>query len=341
MSERRFPFAPGSVSLRLYPHLELPPTRIVEELIDQARLAVHAGFDGIMLSEHHNGFAGYLPNPVQAAGWVLEATDIGWGAPCPLLLPLRPAALVAEELAWMAARFPGRVGAGVAAGSLEQDFTVMGSSTAQLTARFADALSTVSDILLGRDPGVLDRDPAVLRCREDPVPLVSAAMSATAVRRAAACGVGLVFDSLTEAARCRALVDGYEAAGGVGPVVLVRRVWLGEPPVALQQRQHDVYRSYAPSSAVAHWGTEQLAAGDDADEVAARVLDHAEAVGADSVNLRVHVPGLDPSAARDQIERVAPVVDAMRTRWSRSGPAKKRSAATWHDVGTGRSDTRT
>ncbi len=324
MNEDPRPLAPGSVSLRLYPHLELPPTRIVEELIAQARLARQAGFDGVMLSEHHNGFAGYMPNPVQAAGWVLEATDAGWAAPCPLLLPLRPTALVAEELAWMAARFPGRVAAGVAAGSLEQDFAVMGSSTEHLTARFADALSALSDVLLGRDPGVLDNDPAVLRCREEPVPLVSAALCATAVRRAAACGVGLLFDSLTEAGRCRELVDVYETAGGAGPVVLVRRVWLGDPPVALQQRQRAVYRSYAPASAVTHWGTEQMAAGDDPDAVAARVVDQAEAVGADSVNLRVHVPGLDPSAARDQIERLSPVVDAMRSRWSGSGPARKR-----------------
>ena len=92
------PFAPGSISLRLYPHLngELDAPGIVAELTGQAALAAASGFDGVMTSEHHGGFAGYLPNPLQAAGWCLEEMATGWAAPCPLLLPLRPAALVAE-----------------------------------------------------------------------------------------------------------------------------------------------------------------------------------------------------------------------------------------------------
>ena len=108
-------FTPGSVSLRLYPHLELAAPEIVEELRAQAVLAAEHGFAGVMTSEHHGGFGGYLPNPLQLAGWLLEAMPRGWAAPCPLLLPLRPAALVAEETAWLAARFPDRVGLGVAA----------------------------------------------------------------------------------------------------------------------------------------------------------------------------------------------------------------------------------
>ena len=112
------PFAAGSISLRLYPHNDLPAHGIVTVMREQAALAAKVGFDGVMTSEHHGGFGGYLPNPVQMTGWLLEAMSQGWAAPCPLLLPLRPWALVAEELAWRAARFPGRVGLGVAAGSL-------------------------------------------------------------------------------------------------------------------------------------------------------------------------------------------------------------------------------
>ncbi len=42
------PFARGSVSIRLYPHNELPAPRIVDELCAQARLALRYGFDGVM-----------------------------------------------------------------------------------------------------------------------------------------------------------------------------------------------------------------------------------------------------------------------------------------------------
>ncbi len=100
------PFSPGSVSLRLYPHNDLPAPDVVEELRRQARAGEAAGFDGVMVSEHHGGFAGYLPNPIQTAGFLLDATDSVWVAPAPVLLPLRPVALVAEELAWLRRAIP-------------------------------------------------------------------------------------------------------------------------------------------------------------------------------------------------------------------------------------------
>src|SRR6202035_4535858 len=54
------PFGPGSLSIRLYPHNELPADAIVREVCAQARLAFENGFDGVMTSEHHGGFAGYM-----------------------------------------------------------------------------------------------------------------------------------------------------------------------------------------------------------------------------------------------------------------------------------------
>ena len=106
-----------------------------------------------MTSEHHAGFHGYLPNPLQAAGLCLESMAHGWAAPAPLLLPLRPPALVAEEVAWLAARFPGRVGLGVASGALPADFEVMGLTMRGLAGRFAAGLEEVVGYLDGSRPG--------------------------------------------------------------------------------------------------------------------------------------------------------------------------------------------
>ncbi|HVV77423.1 MAG TPA: LLM class flavin-dependent oxidoreductase [Mycobacteriales bacterium] len=304
----------GSVSLRLYPHLQLPPTDIVQELLTQGRLAEQSGFDGVMVSEHHNAFAGYLPNPIQAAGWLLDVTQEAWAAPCPLLLPLRPTAMVAEEIAWLAARFPGRVGVGVAAGSLEADFTIAGTTKDDLTARFADAMRTLADMLGGRDPGLLPDDPAITRCTTDPIPVVSAAMSPAACRRAAAAGIGLLFDSLTTVARCRDLVDVYRGAGGSGPVVLIRRVAPGTPPVQRQDDQLRLYRSYASSNAIEHWGEDQLASGDAA-QIAEMLAAQANAVGADCLNLRIHSAGMAPIEARTHIEALADVRSLLAQRW--------------------------
>jgi alkanesulfonate monooxygenase SsuD/methylene tetrahydromethanopterin reductase-like flavin-dependent oxidoreductase (luciferase family) len=306
------PLAPGSVSLRLYPHDDLPASAIVDELRAQAALGADAGFDGVMTSEHHGGFAGYLPNPLQAAGWCLEAMNDGWAAPCPLLLPLRPPALVAEEIAWLAARFPRRVGVGVAAGALPVDFEIMGVPMDDLTARFTASLEALVRVLDGSDPGVLADDPAIKACAEQPVPVVSAAMGTTAVRRAARLGIGILFDSLSTPERCRELADAYRAAGGTGSCVLIRRAWVGEPPGERVERQLDVYRSYAAPGAQAHWEGEQLVGALDAREVADGLADVARRAGADAVNLRVHVPGVSPGAAREQIGLLADVVQPLR-----------------------------
>jgi alkanesulfonate monooxygenase SsuD/methylene tetrahydromethanopterin reductase-like flavin-dependent oxidoreductase (luciferase family) len=307
--------------LRLYPHLELPVEDAVAELGRQGRAAVGAGFDGVMTSEHHNGFAGYLPNPLQAAGWLLDEMPSGWAAPCPLLLPLRPAALVAEEVAWLAARFPGRVGVGLAAGSLPGDFVALGVPQAGAASRFAAGLALVAAALRGEDAGPLRGDPAVDRCRRHPVPVLSAANSPAAARRAAAYGTGLLFDSLSSTERCRDLVEVYRANGGPGPVVLIRRAWVGEPPEEQLARQVDVYRGYAPSSAQAHWSEDQVARGVDAAAVADAVAGAVEAAGADAVNLRVHVPGLRPDVVRAQIDAFAAVVPLLRARFPGAGDA--------------------
>jgi alkanesulfonate monooxygenase SsuD/methylene tetrahydromethanopterin reductase-like flavin-dependent oxidoreductase (luciferase family) len=298
------PFAPGSVSFRCYPHLDLPAAQIVDELRVQAALAAEHGFDGVMTSEHHGGFSGYLPNPLQTAGFALDAMARGWAAPCPLLLPLRPTALVIEETAWLAARHPGRVGLGVAAGALPIDFEIMDTTMDDLTARFSSALERVARVLGGGDAGALAGDPAIARCREHPIPVLSAAGSVTAARRAAGFGVGLVFDSLSTPARCRELVDTYHDAGGTGPCVLVRRAWIGEPPAQLTAQQVDTYRSYAPAGAVANWGADEQVTAPDAAAVANQLVDAARIAGADALNLRVHVPGVSPTDARLQIERL-------------------------------------
>ena len=87
------PFAAKSISCRLYPHNDLDAPSIVREVCAQGKLALEGGFDGVMTSEHHGGFAGYMPLPLQMVSFILEDTDRGWGAPCPLLLPLRPTAI--------------------------------------------------------------------------------------------------------------------------------------------------------------------------------------------------------------------------------------------------------
>lgn len=278
----------------------------------QAALAVAHGFDGVMTSEHHGGFAGYLPNPLQCAGFVLDAMPTGWAAACPLLAPLRPAALIAEETAWLAARHPGRVALGLAAGALASDFEVMDLDMHDLTARFTQTLTFVARALRGEIDGVLAGDPAIARCRRDPVPVVSAAASATAARRAAQLGAGILLDSLSTVQRCRALTDAYRAAAGAQTCVLVRRIWIGAPPRTRFDDQVDVYRGYA-GAAQANWGDDELLTAEDPSALVARIVAVWRDTGADALNVRVHVPGVDAASVREQIVRLGTdVLPAVR-----------------------------
>ena len=145
-------FADGSISLRLYPHNELGAVDIVDQLCTQAAIATDNGFDGVMTSEHHGGFAGYLPNPLQTSGFQLASMTRGWAAACPVLLPLRPVAMLAEEVAWLDARYPGRVGIGVGSGSLPLDFDAMEIDQSTAVDVFKRDLPRLVNMLSGKVP---------------------------------------------------------------------------------------------------------------------------------------------------------------------------------------------
>jgi alkanesulfonate monooxygenase SsuD/methylene tetrahydromethanopterin reductase-like flavin-dependent oxidoreductase (luciferase family) len=301
------PFAAGSISLRLYPHNDLPAQEIVGQLTGQAALAAAHGFDGIMTAEHHGGFAGYLPNPLQTVAFCLEEMATGWAAPSPLLLPLRPPAMVAEEIAWLNARFPGRVGVGVAAGALPDDFDIMHVPMDGLTARFRDGFEELAGMLNGTDPRGLAGDPAIKDCVERPIPMLSAAMGVTAVKRAARLGAGILFDSLSSVERCGDLVDAYREAGGTGPAVMIRRAWVGEAPREQFEQQLAIYKGYAQSADKGNWSLKEMLSSD-AGAVVDGIVGAAKQANVDALNLRVHVPGVTPEQAREQIVALGDLV---------------------------------
>ena len=293
------PFEAGSISLRLYPHNELGAPGVVDEMCRQATLGIDAGFDGVMTSEHHGGFAGYLPNPLQMAMFILEENRTGWAAPCPLLLPLRPVVQVAEEIAWLDARHPGRVGLGVAAGALPLDFSAMEVPFDEAVPRFKRQLPRIVGMLRGADLGDLEGDLALHRCAEHPIPVLSAAVSPAAARRAARCGAGVLYEGMSTPDDLARLSDAFDEAGGTGRKMLIRRVWLGDRRSEQIDRQRRIYESY--SSGERSFSEDQTVSAPDDDELADRLAEVVTAVGADALNLRVHLVGLPPEAIREQI----------------------------------------
>lgn len=298
------PLAKRSISLRLYPH-DLSAAAIVDEIQLQAQLAERAGFDGVMLSEHHGGYANYVPNPLLAATWVLDATDRIWAAPCPQLLPLRPVSQIVEDLAWTAARFPGRVGAGFAAGALPLDFELAGVPFDEMNDRFKATLPEVSAALQGRAAGALAADRAVRSLADDPIPVVSAAQSPAAAHRAVACSIGLLFDSIVSIQRAAEVSRVHAEHGGQGPRIMLRRVWLGDPPLESVSTQMERFREAAPRPSQAHWAPDGgLVAARDPLEICELLDEQVRASGCDALNVRVFQAGTAPEVVREQIERI-------------------------------------
>ncbi len=275
-------------------------------MLADARLVDREGFDGFLISEHHAGLPGYIPNPLQFLGWALGETRHAWGAPCPLLLPLRPTGIVAEEAAWLAVRFPTRVGIGVALGAAPADFEIAGVPFAERSPRYRTALGQLVRALSGAAVGALADDGAVRRCRDNPIPVVSATTTKLGVRLAATAGAGIMLDGLSPLSWSVALADAYRDAGGHGPIVLSRRAWLGEAPSSAAAADVQRYQSFTPGA------THQRITADDsmvvhrnAGELAALLTAARDATHADCLSLRLNLPGIGPAAVRDQIVRIA------------------------------------
>ena len=313
-SEALGPFARGSVSIRLYPHNELSADAVVAEVCRQAGVALENGFDGVMTSEHHGGFAGYMAQPLQMASFVLAEHHVGWVAAAPLLLPLRATALVAEEVAWLQACYPGRVGLGVAAGALPLDFEIAGVEQADSIELFKSELPRLVTMLRGHGLGQLEGDPALLACRQNPVQVLSAAVSATAATRAARCGAGILLEGMSPPARLARLTRAFDEADGQESKVLIRRVWLGPSHSDLIDAQRAVYESYAAPAR--SFGEDQTIVTDDPEEMVARLAAVLNEVGADALNLRVQLPGMAHEQVREQIERIGTtVVHPLKRLW--------------------------
>jgi alkanesulfonate monooxygenase SsuD/methylene tetrahydromethanopterin reductase-like flavin-dependent oxidoreductase (luciferase family) len=268
-----------------------------------------------MFAEHHGGFGSYLPNPIQLAGFALDAMETGWAAACPILLPLRHWSQTAEDLAWLAARHPGRVGAGFGVGGLAQDFEMADLDWAARFRCYSEALPRVVAALRGRAEEPLARDQAIQACAEAPVPIVVAAQVRKAVERAAGLGVGLLYDSLQTPDHLAGLSRIHDEAGGPRQRILIRRVWLGRPPEQASASQLAFYKSYTSEKTQSSWGGDELVADEDPERLAERLAESARQTGSQALNLRIHQMGVGHDAIREQIERLGrEVLPRLRSR---------------------------
>jgi alkanesulfonate monooxygenase SsuD/methylene tetrahydromethanopterin reductase-like flavin-dependent oxidoreductase (luciferase family) len=311
------PFAPGSVSLGLHPLARQDAQSQAVAIVEQGVAAERAGFDGVTLSEHHGAFPGYMGQPLLATTWVLSSTQRVWAGPAPYLLALRNPALVAEELAWTAARFPGRVAAALAPGYARDDFDLLGVDFEDRDRRFVQALATLLDTLCGRIAKAAG-DPAIRAWIDHPGTILTAANSRPGVRRAAAAGTGLLLPGGNARERYRELVALFREAQPPGPVVKIRQIWLGAPPSGALKAHSAVYRQAATSEMRQSRGfAEPFLYGSD-EHVLAELCRDAEDFGLDGLNIRFNLPG---TSHEDVLEQIARFGETVLPRLPNRGPA--------------------
>jgi len=303
-ASRHTPFGRGSVSLGLHTDSSLGADRQIDVLLDQAAAAERAGFDGVTVSEHHNGFPGYLPQPLLASTWILDVTSRVWSGPAPMVLSLRNARLVAEELAWTAARHPRRFGAAFAPGYARTDFEHLDVPFDDRAQRFEREITTLASMLgIGGSAETSD-DAAVKAWPNSGATLLATANSVTGVRRAAVLGVGIMFPGGEDPVRLGRLAARYRELGGLGPIVWTRSVWLGEPPTEAVAQLSRRYRAAATAGMRQRSGFRVGLLCGHVEQVLASLIDDQRNISADAVNLRVHLPGVPPERISDVIGRI-------------------------------------
>ena len=78
-------------------------------------------------------------------------------------------------------------------------------------------------------------------------------MSPGAARRAARCQAGIIGSSLISLETERDLSQAYRSAGGTGPEVLIRFIWLGDLPTDAVDSKFKEYQNTSRSRGRAIW----------------------------------------------------------------------------------------
>ena len=302
--------------------------RVYREQLASGEAAEAAGFELLLVPEHHGLEDGMCPAPFVLLGALAARTSrirLGTGVMLPALHnPLH----LAEQVAVLDHLSDGRVVAGVGLGRYTARRTLAGfdverESQAQRFERHVDEMRrALAEGLVTPSP------------RQDPVPVWVGAQRPVGLRRAAAIGDAWLSDMYRSRAVIQAMASAYRAAaGGGGCVAVVRDACLGGEAeleewwehlragtwafrVYLEDHQRSPWADLDPEPARvagpadlerARWGRDRVVAGD-----AASVREQLGAYGADWVVLRLqHRTGPPLEFALEQVRRFGELIASV------------------------------
>jgi probable F420-dependent oxidoreductase len=242
----------------LYVSAELPPPggpparvprslpEVYASLLEDARVAEQAGFDGFFVSEHHGSPVDHLPQPLlflAAVAAVTRRMELGTTV---IQLPLHHPLEVAEQIAVLDNLSGGRAIAGFGLGWKEPELRAFGTTRADAVARFEEGFEIVRRALEDERVSFHGRhfslDDVAVRPRpvRRPRPLLwIGAMSERALRRAARIADAWVGDGLHDlawtAASARLFRELSAQSGRPGQVVLMRQTFVADSHAEIER----------------------------------------------------------------------------------------------------------
>jgi len=275
------------------------------QLTAEAEAADAAGLDVVMLPEHHQGMPVSYAAPLTLAAHLLARTTRITVATGVLVLPGHHPVHLAEQVTMLDNLSGGRFALGVGAGYQESDLAPFGVPLADRGAVLTETLTALGALLSKPRAGFDGKHVSFPPFRLRPRPLTTprppiwlGSWSRTGVRRAAALADGWIADPIRTVAEIADMAAAYRAAGGTGPVVVMRETWIDtdvatarrtfEPviaPVFGYYRRHGAYTGSFDDLA-----SDRFVLGD-ADDCVAQAREVAERTGADIVLLAVRHPG--------------------------------------------------
>jgi alkanesulfonate monooxygenase SsuD/methylene tetrahydromethanopterin reductase-like flavin-dependent oxidoreductase (luciferase family) len=168
-----------------------------KRVLDAARLAEAAGFDGVYVADHLVHPRPLLESVVTLTAVAASTARVTIGF-CVLLVTLRPTVVLAKELATLATFAPGRLRIGVGVGGeYPPEFAIAGVPLAERGRRTEVAVRRLRSLLAGRPTTVEGVDGVEIEVTIAPaapgtVPVVFAGWNEAALRRAAMLGDGWI-----------------------------------------------------------------------------------------------------------------------------------------------------
>ncbi len=261
----------GPMKFGLYVSAELPPPgaraagvpaslpEAYAALLEDARTAEEAGFDGFFVSEHHGSPVEHLSQPLlflAAVAAVTRRLELGTTV---IQLPLHHPLEVAEQIAVLDNLSGGRAIAGFGLGLKEPELRAFGTTRGDAVARFEEGFEIVRRALEGERVSFHGRhfslDDVAVRprpVRRPRPPLWIGATSERALHRAARVADGWVGHGLqdfaTTAAFARRFRERSAESGRPGRVVLMRQAFVADSHAEIERlwwpHMRDAARAY-------------------------------------------------------------------------------------------------